>query len=200
MAAGPLMLDLEGPELTAEEEALLRHPMVGGVILFARNVRSREQVGELAARLGELRPELLLAVDQEGGRVQRLRDGFTRFPPMARLGALYKASPEEGAALLRDAGWLLAVEVLASGLDFSFAPVLDLDDHRSQVIGDRSFAPDPVVARGPALRACTRRACPPPARTFPDMAAWWPTAIWKPRWIPGSWRRSRTATWCPSGS
>ena len=143
MNAGPLMLDLEGPQLTGEEQELLRHPMVGGVILFARNCIDRAQVCQLTAAVKTIRPELLLAVDQEGGRVQRLREGYTRFPPMAKLGALFAQSEDKGAELLRDAGWLLAAEVVASGFDFSFAPVLDVDDRHCEVIADRAFSAHP---------------------------------------------------------
>ena len=146
MAPGPLMLDLESTQLTPDERELLSHPQVGGVILFARNVRDREQVGDLTADIRQLRPELLLAVDQEGGRVQRLRQGYTRFPAMAALGRKLVADPEGGAELLRDCGWLLAAEVIATGLDFSFAPVLDIDDGHCEVIADRSFSGDPAVA------------------------------------------------------
>lgn len=146
MIPGPLMLDVEGLELTDRERELLRHPMTGGVILFARNVASQQQVAALTTEIRQLRPELLLAVDQEGGRVQRFRDGYTRFPAMAKLGALLEKSPSKGEALLRDSGWLLAAEVIASGVDFSFAPVLDVDDCNCDVIADRSFSPDPVLA------------------------------------------------------
>lgn len=146
MKAGPLMLDLQGTELDAREAELLRHPMVGGVIFFARNFAGRQQIADLSAAIRAVRPELLIAVDQEGGRVQRFRDGYTRFPPMAKLGQWLKKSPEEGAPLLRDAGWLLAAEVMASGVDFSFAPVLDVDDCRCEVIADRAFAADAVLA------------------------------------------------------
>lgn len=146
MQPGPLMLDLAGPQLTPSEAELLRHPMVGGVILFARNVVSREQIGALAASIRQVRPDILLAVDQEGGRVQRFRDGYTRFPPMAKLGAVLRDNPEEGAQLLRDCGWLLAAEVIASGMDFSFTPVLDVDDCQCEVIADRSFSADADLA------------------------------------------------------
>lgn len=146
MLPGPLMLDLDGLALTAAERDLLRHPMTGGVILFARNFSSQQQVAALAAEIRQIRPQLLLAVDQEGGRVQRFRDGYTRFPPMAKLGALLEKSPPEGESLLRDSGWLLAAEVIASGVDFSFAPVLDVDDSTCDVIADRSFSPDPEIA------------------------------------------------------
>lgn len=140
---GVLMLDLQGSRLLADEKALLRHPDTGGVILFARNIEDRQQVEGLVADIRAERPGILIAVDQEGGRVQRLRDGFTRLPPMARFGELYKSQPDHARQLAYDTGSLMASEVLAAGLDFSFAPVLDLDTGVSQVIGDRAFATDP---------------------------------------------------------
>lgn len=146
MSAGPLMLDLDGPELSNEERELLLRPEVGGVILFARNIVSRQQVAELCAAIRQLRAELLLAVDQEGGRVQRLRKGYTRLPPMQLVGDLFCRDKQVGEQLLTDTGWLMAAEVLASGLDFSFAPVLDLDRDHCQVIADRAFADEPELA------------------------------------------------------
>lgn len=145
MSAGPLMLDLEGPGLSHEERDLLLRPEVGGVILFARNIISRAQISELCADIRELRAELLLAVDQEGGRVQRLREGYTRLPPMQQLGDLFRSDEEAGGQLLKDTGWLMAVEVIASGFDFSFAPVLDLDRGHCQVIADRAFGDQPEL-------------------------------------------------------
>ena len=143
MQPGPLMLDLEGTTLSSRERELLLRPGVGGVIFFARNVVDRQQVIELAAAIRDVRPQLLLAVDQEGGRVQRFRQGYTRLPPMAVLGQRLAEQPEQGRQLLTDCGWLLGSEVIASGLDFSFAPVLDVDDQHCTVIADRSFAADP---------------------------------------------------------
>ncbi|WP_299944063.1 beta-N-acetylhexosaminidase [uncultured Microbulbifer sp.] len=134
---GPVMVDIEGLELSGEDCELLRHPLVGGVIFFARNYHNRVQLQELITAIRTVRPELLLAVDQEGGRVQRFRDEFTRLPSLQALSA--RASQEQ----LRDVGWLLAAELLTVGVDFSFAPVLDADDQRSRVIGDRSFCADP---------------------------------------------------------
>lgn len=143
MVFGPLMLDLEGLSLTQEEAELLRHPCVGGVILFARNFVAIEQLTALVAEIRAVRADLLLAVDQEGGRVQRFREGFTRLPPMQRLGS---PQGQLDLALLRDCGWLMAAEVMACGVDFSFAPVLDVDDCGCEVIADRSFNADPAVA------------------------------------------------------
>lgn len=143
MTAGPLMLDLMGIELSDEERDLLLRPEVGGVIFFARNIVSRQQITDLATEIAELRPSLLLAVDQEGGRVQRLKEGYSRLPPMQVLGDYYLREEVAGSQLLHDVGWLMAVEVIASGMDFSFAPVLDLDRNRCGVISDRSFGDDP---------------------------------------------------------
>lgn len=132
---GSLMLDIAGTWLTAEDRQLLRQPEVGGLILFARNIEHPRQVRDLCQSIRTLRPDLLLAVDQEGGRVQRLRQGFVRLPAMRQF-----AEHPEAAVLARACGWLMATEVLAVGLDFSFAPVLDLDHGRSAVIGTRAFA------------------------------------------------------------
>lgn len=144
MSHGPVMLDLEGPELTAADKERLLHPATGGVILFSRNYQSPSQVYRLVSEIHELRkPELLIAVDQEGGRVQRFRDGFTRLPPAAWYGRIYARSKRRGLHLAQEAGWLMASELRACGVDFSFAPVLDLDLGVSGVIGDRAFAADP---------------------------------------------------------
>jgi beta-N-acetylhexosaminidase len=128
------MLDVQGHELTPEDRELLAHPVVGGVILFARNVDSVAQVRALtdAMRAAAKRP-LLIAVDQEGGRVQRLKNGFSRLPPLRQI-----TSPQQA----REMGWLMANEVRAVGIDISFAPVLDLDFGVSSVIGDRSLGRD----------------------------------------------------------
>ncbi len=144
--AGPLMLDLDGTVLSNEERELLLRPEVGGVIFFTRNFESRQQISELTAAVTELRPTLLLAVDQEGGRVQRLREGYSLLPPMQALGDFYREDEIAGSQLLRDTGWLMAAEIIASGLDFSFAPVLDLDRNHCAVIADRSFGNEPELA------------------------------------------------------
>jgi len=150
MAPGPLMLDLEGTSLSDSERNLLTQSPVGGVIFFARNISSKEQFMALTAEVSALRPELLLAIDQEGGRVQRLREGYTILPPMQKLGTLFAQDSKRGAELLRNSGWLLAVEMIASGLDFSFAPVLDLDSSHCEVIANRSFSLDPAIASAAA--------------------------------------------------
>ena len=140
MSIGPVMADVQGLELQAEEREMLQHPAVGGVILFSRNYESVEQVHALADAIHRLRePPLLIAVDQEGGRVQRFRDGFFRLPPVGRLGAIYQKNPKQALQLAQEAGWLMASEVLSVGVDLSFAPVLDLDLGVSTVIGDRAF-------------------------------------------------------------
>ncbi len=144
MPLGPLMLDLAGTTLDAVERERLRHPLVGGVILFSRNYESPAQIEALVRDVHALRePQLLVAVDHEGGRVQRFRDGFTHLPPAARLGALYDENPQRATRLAQACGWLMARELRAVGVDFSFAPVLDLDRGISRVIGDRAFHSDP---------------------------------------------------------
>ncbi len=147
MTLGPLMLDLEGSTLTTEETELIQNPWVGGVIFFARNFENREQIMGLVAEIRAIRPELLLCVDQEGGRVQRFKEGFTRIPPMQVLGDQMCENADRGAksaeAFLQDVGWLMASELLACGIDFSFAPVLDVDRVQCEVIANRSFSDDP---------------------------------------------------------
>jgi len=143
---GPLMIDIVGTELSALDRERLSHPLVGGMILFSRNYDSPGQLARLCREIHELRtPRLLIAVDHEGGRVQRFRAGFTHLPTMRRLGRLWDKSPDEALAAARHVGYLLAAELLACGVDFSFTPVLDLDYGRSEVIGDRAFHRDPVI-------------------------------------------------------
>ncbi|MBJ7545558.1 beta-N-acetylhexosaminidase [Ectopseudomonas chengduensis] len=138
---GSLMMDIAGTWLTAEDRQMLRQPEVGGLIIFARNIESPRQVRELCQSIRALRPDLLLAVDQEGGRVQRLRQGFLRLPAMRAI-----ADNDNAEVLAEHCGWLMATEVLAVGLDLSFAPVLDLDHQRSAVVGSRAFEGDPQRA------------------------------------------------------
>ena len=144
MTLGPLMIDLAGPTLSPEEHAWLAHPLVGGVILFTRNHTDPVQLRNLVSAIHAARhPPLLIAVDHEGGRVQRFREGFTRLPPCAALGKRYD---HDQAAALQEAtacGWVMAAELRAAGIDFSFAPVLDLNRDISSVIGDRAFHSDP---------------------------------------------------------
>lgn len=144
---GPVMLDVAGFELDAEDRELLAHPSVGGLILFARNFADARQLAALTEAIHAVRrPPLLIAVDHEGGRVQRFRsDGFTHLPPMRTLGARFEADEQAALADARAAGYVLAAELRALGVDLSFTPVLDLDFGRSGVIGDRAFHRDPAV-------------------------------------------------------
>ncbi len=140
------MLDIEGLALTPADRDLLREPAVGGVVLFSRNYSSADQLIDLVADIRALRsPPLLVAVDHEGGRVQRFRDGFTEIPPMRLIGGEYRRDPDAGIALARRAGWLIASELRSVGIDLCFAPCVDLDWGVSDVIGDRSFARRPDV-------------------------------------------------------
>lgn len=143
---GPVMLDVEGLVLTPGECERLRHPLVGGVILFSRNYASRQQLSALTAEIRALRdPSLLITVDHEGGRVQRFRDGFTALPSMRVLGDMWPGDPEGARRLARQAGQVLAAELIRDGVDLSYAPVLDLDYGVSSVIGDRAFHRQPEV-------------------------------------------------------
>lgn len=146
MTIGALMLDIEGTTLTQEDVELLQAPQVGGMILFARNIESPQQVRELTEHMRQIRPDILIAVDQEGGRVRRLKEahGFSALPAMGKLGELYLEQPEQAISLAKTTAWLMATEVLAVGIDFSFAPVLDINDI-SDVIGDRAFAENPEI-------------------------------------------------------
>ncbi len=135
---GPVMLDVEGLTLAPHEAEMLNHPNTGAVILFSRNYESPEQITQLINAIRKARNgDILVAVDQEGGRVQRFRTGFTRLP----AAALYAKAPE----LTEAAGWLMAIELLSVGVDFSFAPVLDIDCGVSQIIGDRSFSTETTL-------------------------------------------------------
>lgn len=143
---GPVMCDVAGFSLTKEERQRLCHPLVGGVILFRRNFESPEQLAALTREIHALRsPTLIVAVDHEGGRVQRFLAGFTRLPPMRALGEQWGRDQADGLELAHQTGYVLASELLAHGVDLSFTPVLDLDYGRSAVIGDRAFSGDPQV-------------------------------------------------------
>jgi len=136
---GPILTGIGGQHLGPAERELLQHPAVGGVVLFSRNIASPEQLSAFTAEIHDLRaPRLLIAVDQEGGRVQRLQRGYTRLPPLAKLGQIFENDPEHALALAYQHARVMAGEVLSVGIDVSFAPVLDLD-RGSHVIGDRSF-------------------------------------------------------------
>lgn len=134
------MLDVAGTQLTAEDRKRLLHPLVGGVILFSRNFESCTRLQQLTAEIHALRsPSLIIAVDHEGGRVQRFHDGFTRLPPMRELGLIWDRDRRHAAALAHEVGFILAAELRVHGVDLSFAPVLDVDFGNSSVIGDRAF-------------------------------------------------------------
>jgi beta-N-acetylhexosaminidase len=151
---GPLMIDVAGLELTDAERERLLHPLIGGVILFKHNYRDPQQLTALCAAIHALRePALPIAIDHEGGRVQRCREGFTHLPPMRRLGELWDADPAAARRAAADLGYLLAAELRACGVDYSFTPVLDLDWGPSGVIGDRAFHanPDAVAELAGAL-------------------------------------------------
>jgi beta-N-acetylhexosaminidase len=158
--AAPVVLDIAGTTLSKADKQRLKHPLTGGLILFARNFESREQLTKLCRKIKKARPDVLIAVDHEGGRVQRFKtDGFTHLPPMRALGALWEAPAPDGASLAHATsphlhatnvatacGYVLGAELRACGVDLSFTPVLDLDHGPSGVIGDRAFARDPRVA------------------------------------------------------
>ncbi len=142
----PVVLDIAGTALTAADRRRLRHPLTGGVILFARNFESRRQLTGLTAAIKKLRPDLLICVDHEGGRVQRFRsDGFTALPAMRVLGEQWMRDPLGATDAATALGFVLGAELRACGVDLSFTPVLDLDHGPSGVIGDRAFHRDPRV-------------------------------------------------------
>ena len=153
----PLIIDIAGTQLTAQDRKRLKHPLVGGMILFARNWQNREQLTALCRDIKKVRADLLICVDHEGGRVQRFKtDGFTHLPPMRALGEMWlrepsstvsvkKAGPLDATNAATACGYVLGAELRACGVDLSFTPVLDLDYGESSVIGDRAFARDPRV-------------------------------------------------------
>ena len=146
MSIGPLMIDLAGTEISARERAWLSHSAVGGVILFSRNFRNKQQIRNLISELHSIKsPALLVAVDQEGGRVQRFKDGFTVLPAMRTLGDLYDHDPIQALDYSELLAWHLASQLRAIDIDFSFTPVLDLSTAHSQIIGDRAFHSDPDI-------------------------------------------------------
>jgi beta-N-acetylhexosaminidase len=143
---GPAIVDPVGTALAEDDVRRLRHPAVGGVILFARNFESPAQLQALTQDIRALRePQLLIGVDHEGGRVQRFREGFTALPPMRAFGQLWDRDRDAGGAAARAAGYVIGAELAAHGLDFSFTPVLDLDYGASSVIGDRALHYDPLA-------------------------------------------------------
>lgn len=144
IALGPVVIDVRGLELDDDDRRRLLHPLTGGVILFARNYESPEQLQQLTAAIHALRePALIIAVDHEGGRVQRFKTGFTVLPPMRTLGDAWDHNRQDARRLAHGTGYVLATELRAHGVDLSFTPVLDVDHGNSSVIGDRSFHSDP---------------------------------------------------------
>lgn len=137
-----VIADLAGTQLTPQDQQFLQQPEIAGIILFSRNFTSPEQLAALTQAIHELRPDLLISVDQEGGRVQRFREGFTRLPAMLTLEALYQEQPQQALTLAQDLGWLMASELTEHGVHLSYAPVLDIERDCSQVIGDRAFGHD----------------------------------------------------------
>ena len=155
LARGPVMLGIEGAELADVDRERLRHPLAGGAILFTRNYESPAQLEQLTAAIHSLRdPHLLIAVDHEGGRVQRFREDFTAIPPMRTLGELWDRDIVGAAREAKRLGWVVASELRARGVDFSFTPVLDLDHGMSGVIADRAFHRNPNAVAHLAAAFC----------------------------------------------
>lgn len=158
---GPIILDLTGLELSPEEREIIKHPQVGGIIFFQRNFESTSQLENLISQIHlHSNQQLLLTVDQEGGRVQRFQNGFTSLPALGLIGSRYDQNPDEAIQLAETHGWLLASELLAVGIDLSFSPVLDLNNNLNQVIGLRALHSNPtiVIKLGSAVIAGMHRA------------------------------------------
>jgi len=146
MSLGPIMLDIEDTQLNADDRRRLEHPLTGGVILFSRNYENSHQLAELTSTIHAIRdPHILIAVDHEGGRVQRFRKEFTHLPPMREFGIIWNDNPAQARQVAEHAGFILAAELNACGVDISFTPVLDVDHGQSSVIGDRAFHRNPQV-------------------------------------------------------
>ena len=142
---GTLIIGLPGTSLSQQDKSWIANPAVAGIILFKHNFESKSQIASYCDAIREVREELFICVDHEGGRVQRFKEGFTEIPPMGSLGKLYASDPEGACEQAREFGETIADELLDVGIDFTFAPVLDLDYGKSQIIGDRSFHQDPQV-------------------------------------------------------
>ena len=204
MSLGPLLVDVAGLTLDVEDRELLRHPLVGGVILFTRNYKDRAQLEALVKDIHALRePRLLVTVDHEGGRVQRFREGFTQLPPARLYGQLYDKDPQQALKFTELCGWLLAAELRASDVDLSFAPVVDLDFGASSVIGDRAFHGDAQVVAELTrawilgMRRAGMAAC---AKHFPGHGYVQGDSHLCCRWTRVRWRPSTTRTCCPTGN
>lgn len=156
MQLGPIMCDLGGIELAEDEHEMLQHPLIGGVLLFTRNYHSTEQIRALIADIHSLRkPSLLIAVDHEGGRIQRFQEGLTHLPPAQILGEIYRKDRQLAARFAEQLGWLMAAELGALNIDLSFAPVLDRNHVNSGVIGDRAIDQDVQIIA--TLATCQMR-------------------------------------------
>jgi beta-N-acetylhexosaminidase len=175
MSLGPLMVDVAGLSLSDEDRQVLSHPLVGSVILFSRNYADPAQLKKLVADIRAVRsPPLLVAVDHEGGRVQRFRQGFSALPPVRRIGQAFDADPRAGLIMAQELGWLMAAELLSHGIDFSFAPCVDLDYGLSEIIGDRAFhARADAVAQlaGAYMRGMREAGMAATAKHFPGHGA-----------------------------
>ena len=171
MTIAPLMMDVAGLELLPEEQEMLQHPYVGGVILFTRNYATPLQVTHLIQTIRDAKKTpLLIAVDQEGGRVQRFKEPLTLLPPASDFGELYEQSPEFALKYTEETGYQMAFELRELGVDMSFAPVLDLDWQMSEVIGNRAFHADPAavtVLAGAFVRGMLRAGMPAVGKHFP---------------------------------
>ena len=175
MSLGPIMLDIDGLELTPADRELLTEPAVGGVILFSRNYASPAQVADLVAEIRALRsPPLIVAMDHEGGRVQRFRESFSAIPPMRHVGRAFDRDPEVGLRLARQCGWLIGAELRGVAIDLSFAPCVDLDWGFSEIIGNRAFhrKPDTVATLAAEFcRGMRSAGMAPVAKHFPGHGA-----------------------------
>ena len=147
IAHAPVILDIAGTALNDDDRRRLRHPLTGGLIFFTRNWVNRQQITEITAEAKEIRPDLLITIDHEGGRVQRFRtDGFTHLPTARRFGELWMQDAMRATDAASAAGYVLGSELRSCGVDLSWAPVVDLDHERSEVVGDRAYHRDPRVA------------------------------------------------------
>jgi beta-N-acetylhexosaminidase len=171
MAIANLMIDVDGLMLQAEEKEILQHPYIDGIILFTRNYESPKQVRELITSIRKCKKTpLSIAVDQEGGRVQRFKDPLTTLPPASYFGELYSESPELAQIKAEEIGYQMAAELRELGVDFSFAPVLDLDWKNSTIIGNRAFHSDPEIVSylaGAFVRGMSRANMPSVGKHFP---------------------------------
>jgi beta-N-acetylhexosaminidase len=174
MSFGHLMIDIEGLKLNPEDKILLAHPQVGGLILFRRNYANLKQCAALIQEIRAVNPDIIIAVDQEGGRVQRFHDGFTPLSPLGDLGKAYDQNPDQAKILAKTHAQKMATELLALGIDLSFTPVLDRNIGISSVIGDRSFHANPKVITELArvyIEALQEVGMPATAKHFPGHGA-----------------------------